>query len=554
MLGERDLSVHSTGAAPRGSALRHHQRKGFSLDHSHRDPVSRRAFLLATAAGSALPFLAMGDAARAADAAPRPAGARLLTVIQGADADTLDPTNEIQMYNETIIAGMCEKLLLPSKTRPGQFDPLLATSWTPVGDTKWRLTLRQGVKFHNGAPFNAAAAKWSLDHFFAKALSRSMFRGVSRVDVVDEHTIDLITAAPNGLIPSYLSGLAFMLEPGWMTSADYSPNKVVGTGPYRFVEWSKGQHLTMEAFPDYWGGAPAFQTVRWQPIAEGSTRLAALLSGEADIVRQIPPQDVPVVKSHAGTRIVTSPSSRTFMIRIRNDIPPFNDPRVRLALNLAVNVNAIIAAIMRGFAVPLQGQTVGQDVTGWDPDTKAFPYDPERAKALLAEAGVKPGLQVKLDTTAERWGNDLGVCTAVAGELQKVGLKVEVVINESGEYTDKLAGKKEFAPLFIRSSGNIVPDIENGVNDMVRIPPSTSRFHSDRLEDMYTKLQGTADPAARQVLAKQVAQTMQAEIPAILLFNYSDIYGIRDRVSWTPRFNQWILMNEVAYSGKQGGD
>ena len=513
----------------------------------HRASISRRQ-VLQMAAGGIVPLAGL-KAAAAAPPTARPAQAKLLTIIQGADADTLDPTNEIQMYNETIIAGMCEKLLLPSKTKLGQFDPLLATDWQPMGDKAWRLKLREGVKFHNGVAFNAETAKWSLDHFFAKALSRTLFRGVSQVNIVDDHTLDLVTVSPNGLIPAYLSGLAFMLEPGWMTSADYSPNKLIGTGPYRFVEWSKGQRITMEAFPDYWGEAPAFETVRWRPIAEGSTRLAALLTGEADIVRQIPPQNVEGVKSHKGTRIVTSPSSRTFMIRIRNDIPPFDDPRVRLALNLAVNVNAIISAIMRGFATPLQGQTVGQDVTGWDPDTKAIPYDPERAKSLLAEAGVKPGLQVQLDATAERWGNDLAVCSAVAGELQKVGLKVEVEINESGQYTDKLAGKKDFAPLFIRSSGNIIPDIENGVNDMIRLPPSPARFHSDRLEALYLKLQATADPAGRLALSKQVAQTMHEEVPAIFLFNYLDIYGLRDRVNWTPRFNQWILPNEVAYSG-----
>lgn len=530
------------------------------MDYPLRHRVSRRAFLSAAAAGSAAPFLVAQGTAAAPGVDPASPLARMarqattehLTIIQGADADTLDPTNQIQMHNETIIAGMCEKLLLPSKDNPGQYEPLLATSWEPVGGEKWRLTLREGVKFHNGADFNAETAKWSLDHFFEAALANTMFRGVSSVEVVDDYTIDLFTPAPNGLIPTYLAGLAFMLEPGWMTSADYTPDMIVGTGPYQFVEWSKGQHVTMEAFPDYWGEEQAFRTVSWQPIEEGSTRVAALLSDEADIVRQVPPQDVSRVEERDSVAIVTSPSSRTLMIRIRNDIPPFDDPRVRLALNLAVNVDAVIAAIMQGFALPLQGQTVGQDVTGWDPETPAFPYDPEQARALLDEAGVEPGFQVQLDATSGRWGNDLEVCTAVAGELQKVGLEVEVVLNESGEYTDKHAGRQEFAPLFIRSSGNIIPDIENAINDMIRTPapPSESRFHSERLEELFVELQATADPAERAALAKQVAETIHAEIPAILLFNYVDIYGIQNHVDWTPRFNQWILLNEVEYSGE----
>jgi peptide/nickel transport system substrate-binding protein len=235
------------------------------------------------------------------------------------------------------------------------------------------------------------------------------------------------------------------------------------------------------------------------------------------------------------------------MIRIRNDISPFDDQRVRLALNLAVNVDAIIRAIMKGFAVPLQAQTIGEGVTGWDPDTKALPYDPDRARALLKEAGVKPGLRVRLDATKGRWGNDLEVCTAVAGELRRVGIDVDVVVNESGEYTDKHAGRKEFAPLFIRSSGNIIPDIENGINDMIRLPARSGYFHSKQLEDLFAKLQVTADPAARRALSKQVAKVMSTEIPAIFLFNYKDIYGVRNHVDWTPRVDQYIMMNEVRY-------
>ncbi len=504
--------------------------------------LSRRSLLKAASAGGAI--LVAGPANQVF--AQSPAAPCILTIVQGADTDAIDPTRQTQLHSENVISTMCEKLLRASKAAPGTFEPLLATKWEPVGGDKWRITLRQGVKFHNGADFNAEAAKWSLDHYLAEALSKTMFRGVSRVEIVDDHTLDIFTASPNGLIPSYLAGLPSMLEPGWMTSADYSPDKIVGTGPYKFVAWEKGQHVTVEAFDGYWGGRPeVFQTIQWRPIAEGSTRVAALLAGEVDIVRQITPQDVPRIEERPGVRAVTSPSSRTMMIRIRNDIPPFDDPRVRLALNLAVNVEAIIKAIMKGYAVPLQAQTVMQGVAGWDPDVKALPYDPERAKALLSEAGVKPGFQVKLDATKGRWGNDLEVCSAVAGELRKVGIEVEVVVNESGTFNEKHTGVKEFAPLFIRSSGNLIPDIENGLNDMIRIPPNGAKFHSEKLTELFGNLQNTASPSDREVISKDIAQTISTEIPAIFLFNYVDIYGIKDDIDWTPRFDQYIYVDEV---------
>lgn len=505
--------------------------------------LSRRFLLKAASAGSA----ALVASPTAQVFAQSGAAARTLTIVQGADTDSIDPTKETQLHSENVIATMCEKLLRPSKTDPGKFEPLLATKWEPVGNDKWRLSLRQGVKFHNGADFNAKTAKWSLDHYLAEALSRTMVRGISRVDVVDDYTIDIFTTSPNGLIPSYLAGMPCMLEPGWMTSANYSPDKIIGTGPYKFVEWKKGQYVTVEAFDGYWGGRPkVFETVRWRPIAEGSTRVAALLAGEVDIVRQITPQDVPRIEQRRGVKAVTSPSSRTLMIRIRNDIPPFDDPRVRLALNLAVNVEAIIKAIMKGYAVPLQAQTIMRGVTGWDPDVKAIPYDRERAKALLSEAGVKPGFQVKLDTTKGRWGNDLEVCTAVAGELRKVGIEVEVVVNEAGTFNEKHTGVKEFAPLFVRSSGNAIPDIENGLNDMIRIPPNKSKFHSEKLMELFGKLQNTAAPSEREVISRDVAKAISTEIPAIFLFNYVDIYGIKDDIDWSPRFDQYIFVNEVA--------
>ncbi len=511
-----------------------------------RRAISRRTFLQGAAgAGIGLTGLSLLACNPGASTARPSASAkpRDLTVITGAEISTLDTIKTNALEDIVLIEALTDKLTRMSPTKYGQVDPFLATSWEVVNPTRWRFKLRQDVKFHNGHDFTAETAKFSLEKYAADGVFKTLIAPVDHGEVVDKYTFDIVTKFPTGLIPLMLNAGVQQLDPAWYNSSEYGPDKLVGTGPAKFVEWVKGQRVVMEANPSWWAGRIPWNKIIWRPISEGATRANAAINGEADIVRNILGQDVDRVKAKSGVRIKTIGSNRVATLRFRDDTPPFDNKVVRQALNYGVDIKDIVTNVLHGYGAATGAQLQGPQARHWQKDVTGYPYDPDKAKSLLAQAGFPRGFATKLGAPRGRDQGDFEFCQAVAGQLKKIGVEAEVVLHEAGEYQTIYAGQKDSEPIFYYSSGNIIPDFENALRDF--LSPRSYVVHSKEMTDLFNRLTQTLDDNEREKISREGINFIKEYCPGIFGYQLVQAYAISDTVEWTPRSDEKIFLDEA---------
>jgi peptide/nickel transport system substrate-binding protein len=342
--------------------------------------------------------------------------------------------------------------LLTRDTKTWQPAPHLAESIRSIDPTTWELKLRAGVKFHNGEPFNAESVKFSFDRVLnpdQKSPIRGFFTWVKSVDVVDDLTVRILTHKPYPLIQEILTfGNFGMVPPRYIKEkgdAHFARNPV-GTGPYRFKEWRKGEHLVVEANAQYWKGAPAIQTLVFRVVPETATQLAELLSGGVDIIRAVPPDQIPAIKNSGVARVTSTKILRVVFLQMDGDgragKTPLTDVRVRRAINHAVNVDEIMQQVLSGLAVRTPAGN-NPMAFGFDPGVKPHRFDPAAGKKLLAEAGYPNGLELTLNTYSGSIVAVDQVAQAVMGYLDKIGVRVKPRhFADVGQYLGNFRGSK----------------------------------------------------------------------------------------------------------------
>jgi peptide/nickel transport system substrate-binding protein len=375
--------------------------------------VSRRDLLVAAGAGAVVLAAAGPAAARTiaaagpAAAAPRVAVVRRprgqLVVATPGEAPTLFQNLEYQPQAYSIYDGVLEYLVKSDPSRPQLGPrPQLAVSWRPVGARRWEFKLRRGVKFHNGEEWDAAAAKANLDVLLTiKPPSPVMFRIQPYVGcrVKDKYTLIVETKEPWAMAPIGLSEVQFG-APAYLkdVGAQKFAQKPIGTGPYRFVEWDKGRQIVLEAFPEYWGRKATVERLVFRGIPDDASRFAALQAGEVDILEDLDLNSVRSAKSK-GLRVADTPIAQSvlmtpYIIDAKKDGHPTADPRVRLAMNYAIDKRAIVQKVLGGYGKLMRGQITGADAFGWNPRLRDYPYNPQKAKALLSDAGHGNGVDL----------------------------------------------------------------------------------------------------------------------------------------------------------------
>ncbi len=314
--------------------------------------------------------------------------------------------------------------------------PGLASSLRSVNPLTWELKLRTGIKFHNGEPFNAEAVKFSIERILnpeSKSLIRGNFTWIKEVKVLDDATVQFITTKPFPAAAEYLT-LAYIVPPKYLRSVgdEEFSRKPVGTGPYKFVEWKKAEHLIVEAFDGYWKGgskgAPKIKTIVFRTIPETTTQIAELLSGGVDIIRNVPPDQIAVVKDSPNARISATKILRVNFLILdsagRASKTPLMNQKVREAMAYAINVDEMLRKILSGYAERTPA-AINPLHFGYDGAIKPYPFDPERAKKLLAEAGYPNGFEITLNTYSGTITSMDQMADAVSGYLAKVGIKVK---------------------------------------------------------------------------------------------------------------------------------
>lgn len=491
------------------------------------------------------PFLALALTgvwlAGPATAAPR----GTLTIAQGIDADTLDPQVTSSSAVWSITLNVFDTLI--TRDREGRLRPAQATSWKSLGDTTWEVKLRPGVRFHNGEPLDAEAVRFSLMRALdpaVKSVFASSLNTIARVEVVDPLTVRIVTRAPDPILPSRLS-----MQQGQILPPRYAAEqgtrglarRPVGAGPYRFVSWQKDEAIVLEAVADHWR-APKIARVVFRPIPEGASRVAALKTGAVDLTAHVPPADFPGIQRGERTVGIEVTSNRAFLLNLDTlAFKPFQDRRVRQAMNLAVDRAAIVKNTLAGFGRPLASSVI-PEAFGHNPGLKPYPYDPERARKLLAEAGYAGGFEAGYDTTIGRYPQDKEIAEVVAGQLARVGVRVTVHGFEWGAFYDGVKAKKR-APIHDIGMSTELFDADNTFSLHFKAGTIWSRWNHPEFDRLVEAARTTLDPKVRQEALWKAGQIQHDEAPMIFLHQISYLYGVSKRVKgWEPTNTEPILV------------
>ncbi len=425
----------------------------------------------------------------------------------------------------------------------GVAQPALATDWSISDDgLVYTFNLRDDVDFHNGEHFTADSVVFSWERA-ANSTFEYFYNWTSAESVValEDYVLEITLGAPQ---PTFL-GLIFdawaVVPRGYLEEVGEEgfAEHPVGTGPYMFVEWVKGDRIVFEANPNYYGDpGPLVQNLIFRPIPESATRVAAIQTGEIDIAKRLSAEEAQSLVGVDGVKVVSYPADRVYYISFNNLSTgigtPIEDPNVRIAMNLAVDRQAIVDALFNGQAA-LSTSFVVPSNFGYNPDIEPFPYDPELAQQMLADAGYADGFDVEFRCPIGAYTNFEQVCEAVQGYLTDVGINTNLELMESGQYWD-LEAAKELPPLFGDSWSNALAEPINRIQGALLEENSYAAFSSPELVEIIDTIATTVDDDARIAAYFEYQELMQSDPPFIWLYEPLSFEAITLRVqNYMPR-------------------
>ncbi|HUG13389.1 MAG TPA: ABC transporter substrate-binding protein [Thermomicrobiales bacterium] len=469
----------------------------------------------------------------------------------------IDPQRHVGTIAETQLRHMYEPLVKFERDLQ-TISPALATAWERIDDLTVQFTLREGVTFHNGEEFNAEAVRYSILRPLSDETpgdTRSTYAIISDVVVVDDYTVNVVTSSPDPALLARMTGFhTTIVAPEWAAQGPETvASEANGTGPYKLVSWSPNEDLVLESNEDYWGGAPSIKKVRLKTIVEQATRVAALRSGEVHVAKDMPPEEIQGINDSGRARVVRAVSNRVPFYFMTVEIEPFDDPRVRQAINYAANVAGVIDAIVLGNANRVS-TVLGPWIFGFDPDLEPYPHDPDRARELLAEAGYPDGIDIQIWHIQGRYPKDKEVAEAMAQEMAAAGIRCTPELREAATLTE-LQIAKETPGLIFASWGNWFFDADNTFVPLFGCQQAAA-FNDWRrpygcnqeLEDLLQAARIELDVATRLDLYKQAQRVFYDDAGALFMYQLVDIFGVDNWVSWEPRHEEMMWAHDMEWN------
>jgi peptide/nickel transport system substrate-binding protein len=475
--------------------------------------------------------------------------AKPVVVLQGSDLESLNPQWHNTTSNHAIWRHIIEPLAEYDFTKRRHVG-VLAESWSAKG-TEWVFKLRSSVKFQNGAPFTAADVVYTFKRSMDSKLSRQnqLRRLVKSIHAIDVHTVSVTTEKPLVSFLEYIDNLTILSETTAKESADEATfgGKPVGTGPFRFVEWTRGGIFVMERNPGYWGKAAQLDRVIWRSVPEAPARIAGLESGQADLIVYVPPHELERFKGNRSMRVEEARTIRTFFLVLSPAHKPLDNKLVRQAINYAIDKEALIRYVLEGKAQRLDG-IVGPAAFGYDPSYKPYSYDPAKAKELLVAAGFPNGFEVDFYSPSGNYTKDKEVAQAIVGQLAKVGIKARLLTPEWGVLNEIHTGGK--CPICLRGRATVI-DPDNWLYDYFGTGASKRSLYSNPdFDRLLQQQQQIFDPEQREPVLQKAMKLLLEDAPIVPLYNPVDSYGVSRRLIWKPSPKDYVSLLDASLTEK----
>ncbi len=483
-----------------------------------------------------------------------------VVIAQGVDPTTLDTMNQSETPASNLAINIWDTLVERDPTL--KLVPALAAELPKnVAPTVWEVKLRRGVKFTNGEDFNADSVKFSLERVaHGKLRGSSFFSPIDRVEIVDPYTVKVHTKKPwPTFIPAMTFNQASMYPPKAYAGRDSAAisKEPIGTGPYKFVRWSKDEEIVLEANANYWRGAPKIKTVVFRPIPDDAVRVAALQNGEIDVAVNIPPHLAAIIDKHPKIFLTTAPSIRTIQLMFYTHqfdtqnklVGPYQGPsadkRVRQAIAYALDVDELIKGVLDG-----KGQRVATMLPsmhfGYDPSLKPINQDLAKSKKLLAEAGFPNGLEIALNGPQGRYVRDKEVLEAVAGQLTKAGIKTTMRTYEFVNYLNNMVYVHKAGPVWLIGWGQGMMDAEGIYVPLFRSGSLLCNYYNADMDGMIDQAQTMMDEKQRLAQYHRINKLWIDDQAAVPLYQQIDLYGASKRLNWKARSDELIKAYDMS--------
>lgn len=496
---------------------------------------------------------------------PAAISAQQLTIGLAASTTSMDPQFYVVGPNSAMARNIFDGLV--NQDEKQQIEPALATSWETVDDTTWEFTLREDVTFHDGSAFTAEDVVASLNRVpEASTNSPSSFmpyvQAISSVEAIDPMTVRITTNEPTPLLLNNLSRIAILPAENLDVSTEQmnSGEGVIGTGPFEFVSWVPDSEVVLERNDDYWAEPAAWEDVTYKIFKNNSARVAAMLSGDVDMIEKIPTADTQRLVEAEDIEVVSVAGNRVMYLHMdqgREESPfakdaegknPLRDPRVRRALSMSLNREALVDRIMDGQGVPA-GQLVPEGYFGYSDELTVDEYDPERAKELLAEAGYPDGFDLTFHASNDRYPNDSRVAQAIGQFFSRIGIDISVKTLPASVYFSR-ASNLEFSLIMGgaavetgEASGVLGPLLETYGDSAGR--GNRGRYSNAEFDSALQEARRTLDDAKRRELLETATEIAMEDLGVIPVFYLANTWALEDGIDYPGRSDGYTLAYDV---------
>ena len=508
------------------------------------------------------------------------AGAVTLRVSNQGDVQSMDPHSLNESLQLSFTGNVYESLIERDKTMG--LTPALASKWTQQSPTVWRFELRQNVKFHDGTPFTADDVIFTFKRAAGEGSDMKGYTNpIKEVRKVGDHAVDIETTAPYPILPDTLTTLGMMSKKwceenkaerpvdrrkGIENTASFKAN---GTGPFRLRERQPSVRTVLVRNFNYWGKIESnVDEIVFTPIGNDATRVAALLSGETDVMEPVPLQDVERIKAAGNFNVLQGPELRTIFLGMdqkRDELlfssvkgkNPFKDVRVRRAFYQAIDIETIKSRVMRNAATPT-ALMIGSAVRGFQPDmNKRLPYDPEAAKKLLGEAGYPNGFEVAMNCPNDRYVNDSAICQAVAANLARIGVKINLQAETKVSYFPKILRRDTSFYLLGWTPSTV--DAHDVLSAIMATPNEKGQgqfnlgaYSNPKFDELTLKVQSETDQKKRNELIREAFKIHQDDVGHIPLHQQALAWATSDKVNLVQLPNNYMYFKWVSLKPKGG--